>query len=228
MRESRTFAAPVEARASTDQSATIAGYAGIFGVEYDTGRGFTESIDVRAFNKSLNERKDLAVVWSHDVDRVLGTQESGTARFAVDERGLRYEADLDLLDPDGISAWRKISTGKVTHSSFGFKVVKDKWEKRDRAPAHRVLKEVRLFEVSPVLFPSSMSTEVDVKRAASSFAEYRHADPDTIEKAMRDGDLAEALAEETTEEPSPEPETHSEDTPQPEPVRPVIVKGLNG
>ena len=222
MKETRIFAAPVEAREGQDGSATIAGYASVFGAEYPV-MGFTESVDPRAFNKSLKERKDLAVVWSHDADRVLGTEDSGTARFAADDHGLHYEADLDLLDPDGMSAWRKISTGKVTRSSFSFEVVKDKWEERDGQPPHRVLKEVRLWEASPVLWPASSATEVDVKRAACSLAETRSGDPDTIEKAMRDGNLAETLTDHSTEEPNPEPEIHSEATPeQPETPSPVM------
>lgn len=222
MKETRIFAAPVEAREGQDGSATIAGYASVFGVEYDVGIGFTESVDPRAFNKSLKERSDLAVVWSHDADRVLATQESGTARFDVDDHGLHYEADLDLLDPDGMSAWRKITTGKVSRSSFSFEVVKDKWDERDDAPPHRTLREVRLWEASPVLWPASSATEVDVKRAVASYAEYRGLDSEA--------ESIEQVREATTPEPEAEPQTHSEATPEPEPkrVHPIVVKGLNG
>lgn len=218
MKETRIFAAPVEAREGQDGSATIAGYASVFGVEYEVA-GFTESVDPRAFNKSLKERKDLAVLLSHDADRVLGTQDSGTARFDVDDHGLHYEADLDLLDPDGMSAWRKITTGKVSRSSFSFEVVKDKWEERDDAPPHRTLREVRLWEASPVLWPASSATEVDVKRAVASYAEYRglHSEADSIEQ----------VREATTQEPETEPQTHSEATPEPEVKRrPVYIPGL--
>lgn len=207
MKETRIFDAPVEARAADDGTATIAGYAATFDDEYEVF-GFTESIAKRAFAKSLKERSDeLAVVWSHDADRVLGTVASGTARFDADDHGLRYEADLDLEDPDGISAWRKITTGKVSRSSFSFEPVKDKWEEREGALPHRTILEAKLYEASPVLWPANPATEVDVKRAVASYAEYRGVDIDaeSIEQVRA-----------ATSEPEPEPQEHSGDTPKPE------------
>jgi len=214
VKETRVFAAPVEARESSDGTPTIAGYAAVFDTPYEMS-GFTESVDPRAFNKTLKERDDLAVVWSHDADRVLGTQASGSARFSIDEHGLAYEADLDLADPDGMSAYRKIVTGKVRQSSFSFEVVKDKWEEREDGPPHRTLKEVRLWEASPVLWPASPVTEVDVKSALASYAEYRGVDPDP------DATIA-TIRDATATEPDAEPQEHSEVPPEPE--RPPVYQ----
>ena len=171
MKETRIFAAPVEVREQVDNVATIGGYGAVFSNEYEVGGGFTESVSPRAFVKTLKQNADHAVVWSHDAARVLGTTESGSARFEVDERGLRYEADLDLADPDGMGAYRKIATGKVRQSSFSFEVVKDKWEQREDALPHRTLTEVRLYEASPVLWGANPETDVDLKRAMRSMAD---------------------------------------------------------
>lgn len=170
MKETRIFAVPLEAREAEDGTATIAGYGAVFDNEYDIAGQFTESVAPSAFNRSLKNNHDHAVVLGHDFNRVLGTEESGTARFVTDGRGLHYEADLDLQDPDGLSAWRKVSTGRVRQSSFSFEVVKDKWEEREGAPPHRTLTEVRLYECSPVLYGANPDTVVDVKRAARSLA----------------------------------------------------------
>lgn len=208
MKETRIFTAPVEVRGEAEGVATIAGYGAVFGNEYEVF-GFTESVDPKAFTKSLKERSDdLAVVWSHDADRVLGTVASDTARFTVDDHGLRYEADLDLADPDGIGAYRKIATGKVRQSSFSFEVVKDEWEELDEALPHRTLKEVRLWECSPVLWGANPAADVDVKRAVASYAEYRGlgAEAESIEQ----------VREATTTEPEPEPPAALESTPEPE------------
>ena len=208
MREQRIFAAPVEVREESDGTATIGGYGAVFGNEYSVGSQFTESVDPRAFNKTLKERAaDLAVVGFHNADVVLGTTASDTARFSVDERGLRYEADLDLEDPDGKSMWRKVKTGRVRQSSFSFEVVKDAWEEREDGPPHRVLREVRLWECSPVLWGANPATDVDVKRAAKSYAEYRGVEVDA--------DSIEQVREASTQEPEPEPQPHSEPTPEP-------------
>jgi len=170
VKETRIFAAPVEVREQSDGTATIGGYGAVFSNEYEVA-GFTESVSPRAFIKTLKQNADHAVVWSHDPARVLGTTESGSARFEVDERGLRYEADLDLADPDGMGAYRKIATGKVRQSSFSFEVVKDKWEQREDALPHRTLTEVRLYEASPVLWGANPETDVDLKRAMRSMAD---------------------------------------------------------
>lgn len=208
MKETRVFAVPVEAREATGDTATISGYASIFDTPYEVG-GFTESVSRSAFNKTLKDHRDHAVVWSHDTDRVLGTEASGTARFLVDDTGLRYEADLDLLDPDGISAYRKIATGKVRQSSFGFEAMKDEWTERDDGGYHRTLKEVRLYEASPVLWGASPTTTVDMKRAVRSLAAALDIDGEA-------DSVPDLLALRTTPEPEPEPvESHSEATQEP-------------
>ena len=221
MKETRIFAAPVEVRGESEGVATIAGYASVFDEPYEIAGQFTESVDPRAFNRTLkNSANDLAVVWSHDADRVLGTVASDTARFATDDHGLRYEADLDLADPDGMSAWRKISTGKVRQSSFSFEVVKDKWEDRGDELPHRTLKEVRLWEASPVLWAANPAADVDVKRAVASYAEYRGVEVDA--------DSIEQVREATTPDSATDPVSDATQDSEPKRVRPVIVKGLNG
>jgi hypothetical protein len=217
VRETRIFAAPVEVRGQSESVATIAGYAAVFENEYPV-MGFTESVDPKAFNRTLkNGAADLAVVWSHDADRVLGTVASDTARFAVDDHGLRYEADLDLADPDGMGAWRKITTGKVRQSSFSFEVVNDNWEERDDGPPHRTLKEVRLWEASPVLWGANPETAVDVSRAVQSYAEYRGVDPSTA-------DTIATIREATTPDPEADSaESHSDATQDSEPKRRPIT-----
>jgi len=193
VRETRIFAAPVEVREASGDTATIVGYGAVFGNEYEIA-GFTESVSPKAFAKTLKEHNGLAVVLGHDPNRVLGTEDSGTARFATDERGLRYEADLDLLDPDGMSASRKIATGKVRQSSFSFEVIRDKWEERDGLPPHRTLTEVRLWECSPVLWGANPATDVDVKRAVRGLADGLgiDADADTIPDLLKTRDAATA------------------------------------
>lgn len=192
MIETRIFTAPVEVReAEADEAPILSGYGAVFGVEYPVG-DFTESVDPKAFNRSLKNNHDHAVVLGHDYNRVLGTEESGTARFRADEIGLHYESELDVLDPDGLSAYRKAKTKRMTQSSFSFEVKRDKWEQRDGAPPHRTLTEVRLYECSPVLWGANPATKVDVKCAARSLAAALDVDeevqsiPEVIDLAKRE------------------------------------------
>jgi HK97 family phage prohead protease len=218
MKETRIFAAPVKVRTATDAAATIAGYGALFDTPYEM-YGYTESVSSGAFDKSLKERYgELAVLADHDPARVLGTTASDTARLSADAIGLYYEADLDLLDPDGVSVYRKVSTGKVRQSSFAFEVVKDEWthpERNSTELPHRTLHEVRLWEASPVLWGANPATSVDIKRAARSLAAALEADLEQAEEAITEGRVAALFVGTTTEQPEPEPEIHSESTEQP-------------
>lgn len=223
MRETRIFAAPVEVRGEQDGLATIAGYGAVFDTPYEV-RGFTESVSPGAFTQSLKERYDeLAVLADHDATRVLGTTASGTARISVDGHGLYYEADLDLLDPDGLSTFRKVSTGKVRQSSFAFEVIKDEWaepEDKGKLP-HRTLREVRLWEASPVLWGANPATQVDLKRAARSLAAMLMGDEGETEQAITEGRTAALFdaPEATAEESEAESVDRSEPARQSEPIR---------
>lgn len=244
MRETRIVSAPVEVRSEGDGTATIAGYASLFNVPYEV-MGYTEIVAPTAFTKTLRDKErggyDLAVVLGHDDNRVLGTKDSGTARFATDELGLHYEADLDLIDPDGLSAQRKIATGKVRQSSFSFETIRDEWtypEKDSTELPTRTLREVRLWETSPVLWGANPDTVVDVARAARSLAAAAHVEEAAAAAALEAGDLSSLKPPDpesanrdtdTTEAPDsapPEGAPASTLPPEPERKRPVYLPGL--
>lgn len=228
MRETRYIASPIEAR-EDGGVATITGYASTFGEFYELWPGYEESVARGAFRKTLREnRESIAVVFNHDPAHVLATMASKTARFAEDEHGLRYEADLDLDDPDGLAAWRKIERGVVTKSSFSFEVIKeDLAYPKDEVsqPIRRTLKEVRLWEASPVLWPANPNTDVDISRCRRGVAEHLDRDLETVITAAKAGELPGLLIPRhaTTIEP-PEPHEHS-GTQEPEPAHVNYIVG---
>jgi len=113
----------------------------------------------------------------------------------------------------------------VRQSSFSFEVVKDDWEDRGEEPPHRTLREVRLWEASPVLWGANPAAEVDVKRAVKSYAEYRGVSSDS---ELGDADTITTIREATTESPAAEsPAEALEATSPPEPKRqPTIADTL--
>lgn len=211
MTEKRYTPGVIEARAD-DGGMTITGHASVFDEPYELW-GFREQVSRGAFKKSLKEA-DVAALWNHDPNVILGRNKSGSLRLTEDERGLYYEVDL----PDTQAArdlYTLIQRGDVYQSSFAFEVVKESWdypkgEAKD-LPL-RTIKEVRLYDVSPVTYPASPSTDVDVARAVRSLAEAMGVDPHDAQS------VPDLLARsETTPEPESEPvEDHSEATPEPE------------
>lgn len=138
------------------------GYAAMFDSKSEDLGGFTEVIRPGTFDKTLRERRGQRMLWNHNGDIVLGSTKSKTLRLSSDDRGLLAEADL----PD--NAWGRpvadaIRRGDVDAMSFGFVVTRDAW-----TPDHktRELIEVRLIEVSPVVWPAYPATSATVRHLA--------------------------------------------------------------
>lgn len=122
--------------------------------------GFREMIAPGAFAKSL-ESADIRALFNHDSNIVLGRNKAGTLRLKEDKNGLAIE-----IDPPDTQAARdlmvSIKRGDVDQMSFGFRTITDKWEKRD-GEWLRTLKEVELFDVSPVTYPAYAATDIAVR-----------------------------------------------------------------
>jgi len=148
----------------TGDGLAFSGYAAIFDSRSEDLGGFRETIRPGAFAKTLAERRGQRMLWNHNQDVVLGSTRSGTLRLSEDERGLRVEADL----PD--NAWGRpvadaIARGDVDAMSFGFQAIQDSWAEGGKT---RTLVEVRLIEVSPVVWPAYPATEATVRHLAEA------------------------------------------------------------
>lgn len=209
----------IEARA--EDKMTIRGHASVFDSPYELW-GFNEQVSRGAFKKTLKEA-DIAALWNHDPNVVLGRNRSKTLRLHEDEQGLYYEIDL----PDTQAArdlYTLIQRGDIYQSSFAFEIVKEDWAypgKGEEGLPTRTIKEVRLYDVSPVTYPASPATDVDVARAVRSLATAMGVDataesvPELL--ALRNSDT-------DTQEPEAESRQHSEATPEPERSR--VLPGI--
>ncbi len=158
--EKRCFEAALEVRQGETGAATLAGYAAVFGEWSEDLGGFRERIAPGAFGTALTG--DVRALWNHDPAFVLGRTTNGTLRLAEDERGLRVEID----PPEGplyAGFLENVRRGDVSQMSFGFSVIEDEKSYGEKGERLRLLKEVRLYEVSPVTFPAYPQTEVNVR-----------------------------------------------------------------
>jgi uncharacterized protein len=160
--ERRTVVTP-DLRIIAEGTPRIAGRAALFdSVSEDLG-GFRERIRPGAFGASL-AADDVRALFNHDPNVILGRNRAGTLRLAEDERGLGIE-----IDPPDTQAARdlmvSIARGDVSQMSFGFSVAAggQVWEKDARGGVLRTLTAVRLFDVSPVVFPAYPDTGVAVR-----------------------------------------------------------------
>lgn len=150
----------------------IVGHAGVFGVE-DGPSWFREKIERGAFVDSIKV-DDIRALFNHNPDYILGRTSSGTLRLKEDDKGLWME-----IDPPDTSISRdlmvSIQRGDITQASFAFQTIEAGWETIN-ATEVRVLKRVRLYDVSPVTYAFYEATDVSLRS---------HIDRDEMQRAMK-------------------------------------------
>jgi HK97 family phage prohead protease len=179
---------PFEMRADADSGdgLTLDGYGAVFSspTRIDSYEGvFDEEIARGAFRKSLKERTPV-LQFDHGRHPMVGSIPLGSFdSLREDEQGLHVVARLHdnwLVQP----VRDAIKSEAIPGMSFRFSVVKDEWRtaagklvkptdvdqmlwssNRDdpETVLKRTLKEVRLYEVGPVVFPAYADTSVGVR-----------------------------------------------------------------
>lgn len=160
----------------------IKGYAARFNqLSVDLG-GWREKILPGAFSDSLRTADVIFSFWNHNSDIVLGDTRSGNLTLKEDEKGLRFELELDT-DIWSEYAHRKIKSGQVKGMSFGFRVAPggSEWNYNSDKQLERSLKKVSLSEVSPTPLPAYPSTDVSARAECRSYEEILKEGMDSLE-----------------------------------------------
>ena len=130
---------------------TVVGYGAVFNSMSNDLGGFREYIAPEAFEGRLED--DVRFLVNHDANLVLARTTNNTLRLSVDEKGLRYEADMpntstarDLME--------LLKNGTISQSSFAFTVEDDSWEMKDGMNIRTINKVSRLYDVSSVTYPA--------------------------------------------------------------------------
>jgi HK97 family phage prohead protease len=216
-------AADVTIRAADDAAAErFTGYAAKFNSRTAIGNplrwGWYEEIANGAFTKTLGEG-DARMLIDHDSYYVVSRVSAGTLALAEDTTGLAVDSALDA----GLSYVGDLKTNvrnkNITGMSFGFFVIKDEWsteqievEGADPVDVEvRVIREVRLIEVSAVTFPAYTDTEAEIAAVAAGLsargdlaaiearAKYR---PELLDMLTTDREPGLPTRDQTTAEPA--------------------------
>lgn len=190
--ERRFLSDQVEVRSKAGK-VSIEGHAALFNSLSQNLGGFVESIRPGAFSKTIQEA-DVRALFNHNENYVLGRNRSGTLELSEDNTGLYYR----ITPPDTTYARDLLAVlerGDVSQSSFAFFVVPDQedWDFTEQDFPVRVLKEVKLVDVSPVTYPAYIDTDSSVGRSAaltglakrSGVAVVDLADQDAIRDAIK-------------------------------------------
>lgn len=147
----------------TDGVRKIIGHAALFNsLSQDLG-GFRETIAAGAFSESI-KTDDVRALFNHDPNYILGRTKSGTLELSEDEIGLA----IKLSPPDtqfGRDLLNLIQRGDVSQMSFGFSVNEDgsDWTAMPDGAVVRTLRSVKLWDVSPVVYPAYLQTDIAVR-----------------------------------------------------------------
>lgn len=158
----------IETRSGNNQPKII-GHAAVFDQLSENLGGFRELIKPGAFANAL-QQDDIRALHNHDANLVLGRNKAGTLILTEDEKGLAVEINppdtgfaRDLL--------KSIERGDIDQMSFGFTVRAggEQWAENENRETIRTLRDLRLFDVSTVVFPAYPQTDAAVR----SMAEYK-------------------------------------------------------
>jgi hypothetical protein len=130
---------------------------------------FREKIKPGAFADAIAAGQDVRAAFNHDPNHVLARTKNGTLRLSEDDKGLRFEADLNPDDPAAMSVAAKVERGDVDGCSFAFRTLKDSWA-QDNGENVRTLEKCDVIDVGPVTYPAYDATSVDVRSAAHAIA----------------------------------------------------------
>lgn len=132
-----------------EESNIFEGYASIFGNK-DAGGDIIQS---GAFKKTLREGGNrVKVLWQHDTNTPIGKP----MEMEEDAKGLRVKAKISETQA-GKDALKLMRDGVINELSIGYDVVKDDYDENRDA---RLLKEVRLWEFSPVTFAMNQAATI--------------------------------------------------------------------
>lgn len=147
----------------------VEGYFARFDDVYDMGWGVTETIDRHAFDKTIGD--DVRVLVNHDTTKVLGRTAAGTASLRADDTGLWASCRINPEDTDAMNEVARMRRGDVTGASFGFEIrdIEREYD-QSKGTIHRILRDVKLFEVSVCTFPAYQKTAVGVRAENGSAA----------------------------------------------------------
>jgi uncharacterized protein len=162
----------------------LEGYAALFDSRSENLGGFTETIAPGAFRASLKSRNDIKLLWNHDTGAVMGSTRAGTLALTEDERGLRVSATLPNTT-HGRDAAELVKRGDVSGFSFGFSLPTRGGDSWSDDGTERVLKSVRLHEVSLVAFPAYPETNgTATVRGLDKLAKRANVDADALADAL--------------------------------------------
>lgn len=164
-----------------DATGEISGYGAIF----DNVDLQGDTISPGAFQSSLAEHRAQgtrpAMLWSHDLSKPIGTWNS----ISEDSKGLAVNGKLNLDVHQGREAHALLKSNSIRGLSIGYQA-DPRLTAYDRTAGTRMLKGVRLHEISLVSIPANPLASIDQVKSLDS--------PRDLEEFLRSHGFAKSAA----------------------------------
>lgn len=147
---------------------TFEGYASYF----NNIDSYGDIIVSGAFTKTIQENRNrIKILWQHDTNEPIGVPQV----MAEDSQGLYVKGKISMTDT-GKKAMILMRDGVITEMSIGYDVIKEEYQGNKR-----ILKEIRLWEFSPVTFGANDKAKItNAKSLEEIMFDIKHAKKEDI------------------------------------------------
>lgn len=178
MREYKAF--KFELKEADAETGTFTGYAATFSDKPDS---YGDVIDKGAFKKTLKEMGNrVKILWNHITTEPIGKP----VELMEDENGLLVKGKLSLGVQRAREVFELMKDGVITEMSIGYDTITEKVEEAG-VKTIRHLKEVRLWDVSPVTYAANSEAQImAVKSLEDKLAELESKSGRVLSAANKD------------------------------------------
>lgn len=152
------------------EEGVISGYGAIFNNVDDYGDRIVPGAFGKCLARHAAAKTAPLMLWNHNSDKPIGVW----TEMAEDKKGLKVTGKLVMDVPLAKEVYALLKAGAMRGLSIGYRTVSDAIEGNVR-----LLKEIDLWEVSPVTFPANGKATVTAVKSASAW--------DDFARRLRDG-----------------------------------------
>lgn len=126
------------------------------------GNEFIEVIAKGAFAEALRNGNQIDFLAEHDKQKILASTSNDSLQLREDEQGLYMSAEITPTSY-GNDYFTLIKSGILKNMSFGFRSLKDSWQKLSNGMYQRTVEALQLFEVSAVKTPAYQDSIISAR-----------------------------------------------------------------
>lgn len=157
---------------SENSGSRITGYASLYNQLSNPMRYWKDGEDIIFREKMLpgcfdnaiaNPVYDIFYNVNHDDGDLIATLFSKTLRLLSDEKGLKFDADVDTKVTYASNLFNNVKSGRIYSNSFAFNVDEENWEKDGDNWLRSIIKVSALYDVSSVSRAAYPNTELTAR-----------------------------------------------------------------